>query len=248
MMGRTHITVGIASALLVGQPSDFAGCLTAIIGGSVGGVICDIEVRSNPRCRDALHARLIVLAIVTVALLVEAGIGGPLSRAIFYGNHIVLGVGAAVAALTAVYSRFWSTHRGFSHSLLALALFSGGLMAILPSLALAFGLGFASHVLLDLMNKKPIQLLYPSRRQALSASLLRKWSNQHSSHVGGRGGSCLSGLAIPLQGPLDRCPNAERDPRRGARSQRGYSRRGAAPRIHVDPAPGSNSSTRPYLR
>ena len=191
MMGKTHITVGIASALLVGQPSDFAGCLTAIIGGSVGGVMCDIEVRSNPRCRDALHARLIVLAIVTVALVVEAGIGGPLSRAIFYGNHVVLGVGAAVAAVTAVYSRFWSTHRGFSHSLLALALFSAGLMAILPSLALAFGLGFASHVLLDLMNKKPIQLLlYPSMRGRFCLRLCyASGATNTNSHVGGRGGS-----------------------------------------------------------
>ena len=197
-MGKTHITVGMASALLVAQPSDFAGCLIAVIGGSIGGIMCDIEVRSNPRCRDALHARLIVLVIVTIAVLVEAAVGGPLSNAILHGNRVLVVGGAAIAAATAAYSRFRSTHRGFSHSLLALALFSGGLLAILPALAVAFALGFVSHVLLDLLNKKPIQLLYPSRRGRLCLRLCYASGATNTALMWAGALGVVGGLALPL--------------------------------------------------
>jgi inner membrane protein len=171
MMGKTHISVGIASALLIARPADLGGCLVAVIGGAVGGVMCDIEVRSNPRCRDALHARFIVVGIVAVALLVDAAIGGPLTQAVNDGNRVLMGIGATLVIGTAVYSRIWSKHRGFSHSILALALFSVGLLALLPQLAAAFALGFASHVLLDLLNKMPVQIFYPSKRGRLCLRL-----------------------------------------------------------------------------
>ncbi|TIC87748.1 metal-dependent hydrolase [Nocardioides sp. GY 10113] len=164
MMGKTHISVGVASALLVSRPTDLGGCLVAVIGGSVGGIMCDIEVRSNRKCRDALHARYIVLALVGTALLVDVIIRGQVTTAISEGNRTVLSVGALILAGTSTCSRLWSKHRGFSHSILALALFSIGLLAIFPALAISFALGFASHVLLDVLNKKQIQLLYPSNK------------------------------------------------------------------------------------
>lgn len=198
MMGKTHITVGMAAALLVAQPSDVAGCLVAVIGGSIGGLMCDIEVRSNPRCRDALHARFIVLAIVAIALLGEAALGGPLSHAILQGNRVLLVGGAVIVVATAAYSRFRSTHRGFSHSLLALVLFSGGLLVILPALAFAFAVGFASHVLLDLLNKRPIQLLYPSRRGRFCLRLCYASGTTNTALMWVGTVGVVGGLALPI--------------------------------------------------
>lgn len=200
MMGKTHITVGIASALLVAQPADFGGCLVAVIGGSVGGVMCDIEVRSNPRCRDALHARLIVVGVVAVALLMDVASGGLLSRTVHNGNHIMMGIGATLVVGTAIYSRLWSKHRGFSHSILALALYSGGLLALLPSLAVAFALGFVSHVLLDLLNKMPVQLLYPSKRGRLCLRFCYASGPTNTTFMWAGTIGIIGGLALPLTG------------------------------------------------
>lgn len=200
MMGKTHITVGIASALLVAQPADLGGCLVAVIGGSVGGIMCDIEVRSNPRCRDALHARFIVVGIVAVALLMDAATGGPLTQAIYNGNEVLMGVGATMAVGTALYSRLWSKHRGFSHSILALVLFSGGLLALLPALAGAFALGFASHVLLDLLNKMPVQLLYPSKRGRMCFRLCYASGATNTAFMWVGAFGILAGLTLPLTG------------------------------------------------
>lgn len=59
MMSKTHITVGIASSLAAGFYIATAGDIfAAIIGGTAGGILCDIECRSNPRMRDALFGRL----------------------------------------------------------------------------------------------------------------------------------------------------------------------------------------------
>lgn len=162
MMGKTHITMGIASAVLITQPSTIGGCILAIVGGSTGGIMCDIEVHSNRYCRDALHARIIVVAIATVALLVDAFTRGPITSYITQTNVTILLVGAAVVVGVSLFGRF-QAHRTFTHSLLALLLLSIGVaMACLP-LTLAFAIGFLSHVLLDLLNKKRVQLLYPSK-------------------------------------------------------------------------------------
>ena len=57
-----------------------------------------------------------------------------------------------------------SGHRGFSHSLLALVLETACLQMIFPAAALPFAAAFASHVLLDIMNKRPVRLLYPLKK------------------------------------------------------------------------------------
>ena len=45
-------------------------------------------------------------------------------------------------------------YRGFTHSLLALLIASFGAYLIFRNLALAFGIGYASHLLIDMVNKK----------------------------------------------------------------------------------------------
>ena len=55
-------------------------------------------------------------------------------------------------------------HRGFSHSLLALVLETACVQLVFPEAALPFAAAFASHVLLDLMNKRPVRLFFPAKK------------------------------------------------------------------------------------
>ena len=57
-----------------------------------------------------------------------------------------------------------SSHRGFSHSLMALALETLCVWLVFPAAAMPFAIAFASHLLLDLMNKRPLRLLYPAKK------------------------------------------------------------------------------------
>lgn len=162
MMGKTHITVGIASAVLLTQPTTLGGCLVAIIGGSTGGIICDIEVHSNRYCRDALYARYMVAGLVAAALLADSVIRGPATDYFRHSNPTVVLMGAGLLAGVSFFGRL-QKHRTFTHSLLALVLLTIGVGMLCLPLAPPFAIGFVSHVALDLMNKKPVQLLYPSK-------------------------------------------------------------------------------------
>jgi inner membrane protein len=71
--------------------------------------------------------------------------------------------GLAGFVITCVFAS-GSGHRGFSHSLLAMALETICLWLIFPAVTVPFVIAFASHVLLDIMNKRSVRLLYPSKR------------------------------------------------------------------------------------
>lgn len=57
-----------------------------------------------------------------------------------------------------------SEHRKFSHSLLALGLFSIPLLFINNIIAFSFIIAFISHILLDVMNKREVYIFYPKNR------------------------------------------------------------------------------------
>jgi inner membrane protein len=158
----THITAGIASATLVTQPSTVGECVVAIVGGSAGGIICDIEVHSNRYIRDALYARIAVAAIALVSLLADVLMHGPMSTYVTETNETILLSGAALVVGVSLFGRF-QPHRTFTHSLLALLLLSMGVAMVCLPLTAAFAVGFLSHVVLDLLNKKRVQLFYPSK-------------------------------------------------------------------------------------
>lgn len=60
-------------------------------------------------------------------------------------------------------------HRGFTHSLPAVALVSAGVGAFLgPDVALAVAAGWGSHILLDILNPEGAQVLWPLRRMSIT--------------------------------------------------------------------------------
>ena len=71
--------------------------------------------------------------------------------------------GLAGFVITCVFAS-GSGHRGFSHSLLAMALETVFLWLVFPTAAVPFAIAFASHVLLDMMNKRSVRLFYPAKK------------------------------------------------------------------------------------
>ena len=54
-----------------------------------------------------------------------------------------------------------SNFRGFTHSILALVLFSTAAHAVVGNSSTWFAIGYASHLVIDLFNKKGESLLFP---------------------------------------------------------------------------------------
>ena len=172
MMSKTHIATGIAASLVILQPTTLGGLFAAVIGGAVGGDVCDIDCKPTDYVRDALHGRVIVSTIVSVMLLADylSGAGLCASVASNVGPGMALGI---ISLITAGILGYISKHRSFAHSILGLVWMTASMWLVCPMLAPSFAIGFVSHIALDLLNKKKIQLLYPLRLGALSLGLCR---------------------------------------------------------------------------
>lgn len=163
MMSRTHIAVGVAAALACARPETLAEGAATVMLGAAGAKLSDIDMLWNKRPRD-VGVSLLTAALAVVCLLVLDALMG---TGVFLRILSWLGadwrIGAAMLAALCIPGYF-AEHRSFTHSLLAMTLFSVAVYLILPAHATAFIVGYGTHLLLDLLNRKPLRLMYPFRR------------------------------------------------------------------------------------
>lgn len=169
MLGKTHIAVGTATAYAITQPHTVPEFIIATVGGSIGGVMADIDVKIDTSNKfaakaslDALYGEILATVIAIGALAGDFLTGGSIIQNII-ANLPSFIIGAMIfIALTIIGEK--SEHRDKTHSLLALALYSVSVILIEPRIGLAFSIGYGSHLLIDLFNKRPIRILYPVKK------------------------------------------------------------------------------------
>ena len=101
-------------------------------------------------------------------LLTASGIGGLLPDIDHKGSTI-----SKNSPIISFFIRLLFTHRGFTHSLLSLILMTGlmyGIAAMIGAgigywIAIGFGAGYASHILLDSFNPKGVPLFFPVKHK-----------------------------------------------------------------------------------
>lgn len=169
MMGKTHLTVGIATTMLFIQPRTKNELITTIIGGAIGGVLPDIDVkidRSNKYAKkasiDALYSE-ISAAILSIFLAIvdyfsDFRVGYSIIR-----NEYLSCVGTICFILLLIVGEK-SRHRDKTHSLLFMLLFSASLLLINVPIGAATMCGYLSHLGIDLFNKSPERLFYPLKK------------------------------------------------------------------------------------
>ena len=169
MMGKTHIAVGIATAYMITQPKTATEFVAATVGGSIGGIMADVDVkidRSNKFAQkaslDALYGEILAIAISACAIAGDYFTGGQIVQTITAHWQTAV-IGAVMFTALTVIGEI-SKHRDRTHSLLALGLFSVAALLISFPIGVAFSIGYASHLLIDLLNKSPIRILYPLKK------------------------------------------------------------------------------------
>lgn len=152
--------VGVAAALATLRPVTTAGCVATVIGAALGSVICDVDIRPSDKAKDAFRWRMVALVLVCGLLAYDYLHAGIVCTYVVdhLGLEVVYGVVGLVA--TTVFAAL-SPHRTFSHSLVALALWCGSLKLLCEPLVPSFAIGVATHLLLDLTNKKGLRLFWP---------------------------------------------------------------------------------------
>ena len=163
MLGKTHVSAGMAASLLVLQPVSVAPLACALLGGALGGWISDIDVRGAKLVRGTIVSVCVVALAFASRFLAEmlSEVEALQAMAPEMGPASVVGA-ARFAAITVLGSV--TAHRTFTHSIVGCALWYVAACLLWPQVAPAFGIGLCSHLILDLLNKAPkgsMQLFFP---------------------------------------------------------------------------------------
>lgn len=170
MLGKTHITAGVAAALLILHPTNALGIGSAVVGGAVGGAVCDIDCKGTERNRETAKGAVLAALCIAAAVAYDLHSGSGLIRSIrdAVGTNLLLGgIGILLFCIIGVTS----PHRTFTHSIPGTLLMSASVWLISAPLGIGVLAGMTSHILLDLCNRRSIQILYPLRRPAVCLSL-----------------------------------------------------------------------------
>ena len=163
MLAKAHIAVGMAAAFSIVRPETVAEALPVIAGGALGCLICDLDCENKSEKSDSSHWRIVMGLVAAAALIEDHLLDAGMWRSLGQNGKYLWFVGLAGFVITCVFAS-GSGHRGFSHSLLALVLETGFLWLVFPVASLPFAAAFASHVLLDITNKRPVRLFYPAKK------------------------------------------------------------------------------------
>lgn len=163
----------MAAAFTLMMPDSLPAALPVVAGAAAGCLICDIDCDSPREKSDASRHRVLALIIAAAAVIWDymywkgdaaaPGSGGGMWQQAAAGWPYVTCAGIAGIALTLTFANV-SSHRGFSHSILAMVLEAGFLRLVFPQAAIPFMIAFASHLVLDLTNKRPVRLFYPAKK------------------------------------------------------------------------------------
>lgn len=167
MNGDVHMCVGAATAtgmaLLIPQMT-VGGKETVILGvgtAIIGSLLPDIDANGESKIKKQFRKFMLFLVIALTASVIYGVQSGTLSNMLqrASGSKTVFGFILCIVLCIVGYKQ---PHRGFTHQLV-------GLLAFTFSWLLMFGypmtywffFGYLSHQLVDFLNKRPIQWLYP---------------------------------------------------------------------------------------
>lgn len=164
MMSKTHLAIGIATSFWLLQPSTVSEIAMATIGGSIGGIIADIDVDIDIHNKsvDALYGQVIAIGISAFAVLVDYFRGGDIASSFIENRHMSIAATLIFLLLLMVGKK--SNHRDKTHSILASVISSVVICTVNCYIGAAYFVAYMSHLIIDLLNKKPIQLFYPIKK------------------------------------------------------------------------------------
>lgn len=163
MLAKAHIAVGMAAAFSIVRPGTVAEALPVIAGGALGCLICDLDCENKSEKSDSSRWRVVMALAAAAALIEDHLLDAGMWRSLGHCGKYLCFAGIAGFVIICIFAG-GSGHRGFSHSLLAMALETACLWLIFPAAALPFAAAFMSHVLLDMMNKRSVRLFYPAKK------------------------------------------------------------------------------------
>lgn len=164
MQGKTHFTVGMATALLATQPATISGILASIAAGGIGGKLPDVDLKTSDINCEEVYNSIIDLLFISTIILIDYFVGNGICQYIIdnWGPRIWAGlIGFIVLLIVSIIS----PHRSFTHSFIGIVLYGVAMYLFCKPIVLPFLVGYVSHIFLDLFNKKGMTLFFPFKHR-----------------------------------------------------------------------------------
>ena len=160
MLGKTHYVIGESSCLILFPPTSLTNMILQIVVSSIGAGISDIDISPKAGRRKITEYTLLGLAMfayISHKTILHLWRTNPFSLISVYKEKAVLLL--IFVGLCIIGSH--TQHRTFTHSFLFLGLTSLIIYRIYPIFVPWYACGFISHIVLDLLNKRPITPFFP---------------------------------------------------------------------------------------
>lgn len=164
MLGKTHFAVGMASALAILQPQTLPVLLTGTAAAAVGGMISDIDCGTSQAHQGADKIMTAAIAVTSIVIFIDYRFHlGVYERLMQNSSVSRLLTGLMAFVMICAYGSR-QPHRSFMHSFPAMIMLTACMDVIYPDAAPYFGVGFLSHLLLDVFNFRQEKLFWPMKK------------------------------------------------------------------------------------
>lgn len=160
MLGRTHIVLGMASALIALRPDSVPGVVAAVTSGALGGWIVDIDVKQADADREKVYNTIIDGLVIAGLFALDFFIGGGMCEYVKTNWGLTVW-GPLLGIIILSLIGFNTKHRTFTHSFLCMALFGVCFFFFCRPACAPFLIGYASHLFADFFNRLGLQLFFP---------------------------------------------------------------------------------------
>lgn len=165
MTRKTHILAAASLSLFILNPSSAKYCIVDLVGTSIGSMIPDIDVSTSDSHKDILTISILSILFIGASIGIDLIYNFGLIKLIRRHtelSHIII---SFLLFILLCAHGLHTKHRTFMHSFLATFIFTFLVYCIFPNIALPFFIGMVSHILLDLLNHKKVQIFYPSKKK-----------------------------------------------------------------------------------
>ena len=164
MEKKTHVMCANALSILIMKPDSISSLLVTTTFATLGGIIGDVDLKDSTTDKifDRLMTSLVTTVLMSIGLyyLFDINLYSKIKELNDALNYII----CIVLFILMAYLGSKSSHRSFTHSIVGCIVFSGILAyGFKGNVVIPFIISYASHIFLDLFNKKGVALFYPSK-------------------------------------------------------------------------------------
>ncbi len=161
MTYRTHLAAGYAAVLWTFSPDTIAELILCTGTAAIGSVVSDVDASASRSKNDLAKVSAVTFLSIAGVLAVDHFAGTDIASRFSSSTSLVrLFTGFLIFLGVCIFGEHLP-HRSFMHSIAGTAAVTVSFSLILPSAAPYMAVSMLSHIIIDMLNKKKIQLFYP---------------------------------------------------------------------------------------